>query len=263
MREEVEQGRAPQGRKECASRDEIRMEGMRIESVTKQGTLIYTRGSAQGKSAIRDSGRRLEVSEGIRQDGLELALAMAVKRFGQSIRIEGDAEFRERVLSTARALQLDIRFDGVRQAELKGEQGRAQEASKAEIRCQAPEIYGASGASGPTPTAGSPGEAAARRYIAEREMKRQKIPDIPRHVLGEMTPGLDMLYAGWRRVDGQFLLLAEMSAEEIAVIPVEAGVIARVSGCKRGEAITLDKESASIRRVQRLGRLGETKGMRR
>jgi hypothetical protein len=182
---------------------------------------------------------------------------MAVKRFGRSIRIEGDAAFRERVLSTAQALQLDIRFDGMRQAELKGEQGRTQEASTAEVGHKASEV------SGDVSLIGSAGEAAARRYIAEREMKRQKIPDIPRHVLGEMKPRLNARYAGWRRVDGQFLLLAQMSTEEIAVIPVETDVIARVSGCKRGEAITLDNESVSIRKVQGLGGLGETKGMRR
>jgi len=254
--EEIGQGRAPQGKKDCAPSDGIRIDGMRIDSVTKQGTLIYTHGYAKAKSAIRDSGNRLEVSEGIRQDGLEVALAMAVKRFGQSIRIEGDAAFRKRVLSTAQALQLDIRFDGVTQAELKGEQGRAQEASAVEIRCQAPET---SGASGDAPPLGSAGTAAARRYIAEREMKRQKIPGIPRHVLGEMKPHLNLRYAGWRRVDDEFLLLAKTSTDEIAVIPVEAEVIARVSGLKRGDAITLDDESASIRRVQG----GETKGMRR
>ena len=238
--------------------DGVRIDGARIDSVTKQGTLIYTHGYA--KSAIRDSGNRLEVSEGIRQDGLELALAMAVQRFGRSIRIEGDAAFRERVLSTAQALKLDIRFDGMMQKESKGEQGRAEEVGTVEVRCQAPEASGASDASGNTLKIGSPGEAAARRYIAEREMKRQKIPGILRHVLGEMKSSLNMRYAGWRRVDGEFLLLAQMSAEEIVVIPVEAEVIAHVSGCKRGEAITLDNESASIRRVQRGG---ETKGMRR
>lgn len=266
--EEVGQGRGPQEKKDNVSQagtriDGARIDGARIDSVTRQGTLIYTQGDRQGKSAIRDSGNRLEVSEAIRQDGLELALALAVKRFGQSIRIEGDAAFRERVLSTAQALKLDIRFDGMMQKESKGEQGRAQEANTTEVRCQAPETYGASGN---TPTLGSPGKAAARRYIAEREMKRQKIPDIPRHVLGEMKPSLDMRYAGWRRVDGEFLLLAQMSTDEIAVIPVEADVIAHVSGCKRGEAITLDNGNASIRRVQGLGglgELGETKGMRR
>jgi hypothetical protein len=255
--EEIGQGRALQGRKDGASRAGTGIDGARIDSVTKQGTLIYTHGDRQGKSAIRDSGNRLEVSEAIRQDGLELALVMAVKRFGRSLRIEGDAAFRERVLSTAQALQLDIRFDGMRQAELKGEQGRTQEASTAEVGHKASEV------SGDVSLIGSAGEAAARRYIAEREMKRQKIPDIPRHVLGEMKPRLNARYAGWRRVDGQFLLLAQMSTEEIAVIPVETDVIARVSGCKRGEAITLDNESVSIRKVQGLGGLGETKGMRR
>ena len=263
--EEVGQGRALQGKKDCVSHagtgidgaSHAGIDGARIDSVTKQGTLIYTHGHTHGKSAIRDSGNRLEVSEAVRQDGLELALAMAMKRFGQSIRIEGDAAFRQRVLSTAKALQLDIRFDGMRQAELKGEQGRAQEASTAEIRCQAPE------ASGNVPSLGSPGEAAARRYIAERETKRQRIPDIPRHVLGEMKLQVNMRYAGWRRVDGQFLLLAQMSAEEIAVIPVEADVIARVSGLRRNDVIALDNANASIRQVQGLGELGETRGMRR
>ncbi|SFU67747.1 TraI/MobA(P) family conjugative relaxase [Nitrosospira multiformis] len=262
--EEIGQGRAEHGKdKDGVSHAGTGIDGVRVDSVTKQGTLIYTHGCAQGKSAIRDSGNRLEVSEAIRQDGLEVALAMAVKRFGRSIAIEGDAAFRERVLSTAQALQLDIRFDGMRQAGLKEEQGRAQEASTGESQCQAPE---ASGASGSAPTPSSAGEAAARRYIAEREMKRQKIPDIPRHVLGEMKPSLNMRYAGWRRVDGQFLLLAQMSAEEIAVIPVEAEVIARVSGCKRGEVIALDNEGGLIRwghGLGGLGGLGETKGMRR
>jgi hypothetical protein len=75
-----------------------------------------------------------------------------------------------------------------------------------------------------------------------------------------------MRYAGWRRVDGQFLLLAQMSTDEIAVIPVEAEVIAHMSGLKRGEIITLDNGNASIRRRHGLGGrggLGETKGMRR
>jgi hypothetical protein len=267
--EEIGEGGVPRGKKNSALHagtriDGARIDGARIDSVTKQGTLIYTHGHTHGKSAIRDSGDRLEVSEAIRQDGLELALTMAVKRFGRSIRIEGDAAFRQRVLSTAKALQLDIRFDGMKQAELKEEQGRAQEASAAEVRCQASE---ASGASRNILTLGSAGEEAARRYIAERELKRQKIPDIPRHVLGEMKPHVNVRYAGWRRVDGQFLLLAQTSTDEIAVIPVEAEVIARVSGYKRGEAIMLDNGSASIRgRVQELGGLGglgETKGMRR
>jgi len=259
--EEIGQGRAQHGKKDGVSHAEIRIDGARIDSVTKQGTLIYTHGDRQGRSAIRDNGNRLEVSEAIRQDGLELALAMAVKRFGRSITIEGDAAFRERVLSTAQALQLDIRFDRMTQGKLKEEQGRAEEASIAEVWSQA------SGASGSAPTPGSAGEATARRYIAERELKRQKIPDIPRHVLGEMKPHMNLRYAGWRRVDGQFLLLAQTSMDEIAVIPVEADVIARVSGLKRGEIITLDNGSASIRRrVQELGGpggLGETKGMRR
>jgi hypothetical protein len=100
------------------------------------------------------------------------------------------------------------------QARLKEEQDRAQEASAVEIRCQAPEP---SSASGYTSTIGSAGTVAALRYIAEREMKRQKISGISRHVLGEMKPRLNMRYAGWPKVDGQFLLLAKLGEEGITV----------------------------------------------
>ena len=58
------------------------------------------------------------------------------------------------------------------------------------------------------PDTASPGEEAAQRYIIERESKRQKIAGIPRHVLGELGQQGEIRYAGWRKVDGQLLLLA-------------------------------------------------------
>ena len=66
------------------------MQGFKIDGVTKQGTMIYS----DGKSAVRDSGNRLEVSEGITQEGLEIALCLAAQRFGRHIAIEGDTAFR-------------------------------------------------------------------------------------------------------------------------------------------------------------------------
>lgn len=250
----IGQGRALYGTKDFifpggAGIDDMRVEGMQIDRVTKQGTILYS----NGKSAIRDSGHRLEVSDGIGQDGLEAALAIAVARFGQSLRIEGDAAFRERVMLTARALRLDIRIDKMRQAELKEDQGRAEEARTAEGGQHLQP-------SGNIPTFGSAGEAAAQRYIAERELKRQSIAGIPRHVLGERRPGMDVRYAGWRRIDGQFLLLNRISADEIMVIPVEAEVIARVSGRKRGETIALDQERAAAKRIDRAD---QPRGLRR
>jgi hypothetical protein len=96
---------------------------------------------------------------------------------------------------------------------------------------------------------GNLAQEAARRYIAERESRRQKIAGIPRHVLGEPGPQAEIRYAGWRRVDGQFLLLARTGPDEITVIPADAAMVARVSGARLGEAIRLDQpvESRGLR----------------
>jgi hypothetical protein len=202
-------------------------EGMTIDSVTRQGTIIYVK----GESAIRDSGSRLEVSEGIRQDGLEIALSMAMQRFGRNITIEGDSAFRQRVQHIACALKLDIAF-----TDRTGKQ--AQQAQAAALPDEAQ-----------TQAAGEPererldldpGVKAARRYIIEREAKRQKIAGIPKHVLGEARMHSEIRYAGWRKVNGQFLLLAASGTNEMAVIPVDATTVARVSGTRLGEPIRLD-----------------------
>jgi hypothetical protein len=229
--------------------------GMKIDGVTKHGTIIY----CEGKSAIRDSGERLEVSEGIKQEGLEIALAIAMKRFGREIVIEGDAVFRDRVLHTASALKLDVAFtDRTRQPETRRLQDEKRNGIKEREQADTDSIEQVRGSTGPDRAASrdsaDPGIEAARRYIAERELKRHRIPDIPRHVLGELKPHAEMIYAGWRRVDGQFLLLASSDTNEVAVIPVDAATIARAAQAKRGEVIML--EGRSLNRSRGLGRLG-------
>jgi hypothetical protein len=226
--------------------------GLKIDGVTRQGTIIYS----DGESAIRDSGSRLEVSEGIKQEGLEIALAMAIKRFGGNIAIEGDATFRERVLHTARALRLDVGItDRVSQAEARPLPYGLQERDEVKERDGAKEREQthagsieqarrtAHHAEGANRDSGNPGLEAAGRYIAERELKRQKIAGIPRHILGELKPRAEIIYAGWRRVDRQYLLLARSSQEEVAVIPVDAAVIVRAARARRGEVIRLDAHS--------------------
>ena len=213
------------------------IQGFKIDGVTKQGTMIYS----DGKSAVRDSGNRLEVSEGITQEGLEIALSMAVQRFGRHIAIEGDTAFRERIVHMAKALGIELALTN-------GGQQHAQSARLSDTRR---EQGGATPEPMPPDTA-SPGEEAARRYIIERESKRQKIAGIPRHVLGELGQQGEIRYAGWRRVDGQLLLLARSGLDEITVMPANAAVIARVSGARLGESIRLDGKRLSESRGVRL-----------
>jgi hypothetical protein len=231
----IRQGRGEAGMEEAGFEGASEMfPGLKIDGVNRQGTIIYS----DGESAIRDSGDRLEVSEGITQQGLEIALAMAMRRFGRNIAINGDGAFRERVLQTANALGLDIAFS-----------------DRTEVPAQL--VVLPNEARPPKPESApldsvDPGLEAARRYIVEREMRRQQIAGIPRHVLGELKPHAEIRYAGWRKVDGQFLLLAKTGQDEIAVMPMDAAMMARLSRMKLGEKIPLDDN-----------RVIQSKGLRR
>ena len=70
---------------------------VKLDGVIKKGTIIYRAGS----SAIRDDGDKLKVSRGSSADGLEVALRMAMERYGSTITVSGSAEFKARIVRTA------------------------------------------------------------------------------------------------------------------------------------------------------------------
>ncbi|MEW6414248.1 MAG: TraI/MobA(P) family conjugative relaxase [Pseudomonadota bacterium] len=76
------------------------------EHITKQGTLIYR----VGNTAIRDDGDKLNVSRSASQDGLIAVLSMAALRYGQTLTVNGTAEFKEQVAQAAAAANLTVRF---------------------------------------------------------------------------------------------------------------------------------------------------------
>ena len=201
--------------------------GLVIDSVTKQGTILYR----DRDCAIRDSGERLEVSNAITQQGLEIALLMAKKRFGARIALTGDTDFRQRAVRTAEALGLSVTFDN-HSREHRETLGQPKADPVESTKLSGGESAGESAA-----------EIAARRYIAEREAKRISIPGIPRHVPGQLAQCDKARYAGWRRVDGQLLLLMKTGSEEIAVIPMDAATFRRVMHLRLGDALSLSNET--------------------
>lgn len=81
--------------------------GLRHDSVTKQGTLIY----CAGATTIRDDGHKLKITRGATQAGLKLALDMAVARYGRCLHIGGSAAFQDQVIQAAAAAHLAVTFD--------------------------------------------------------------------------------------------------------------------------------------------------------
>ncbi|MBS0513644.1 MAG: relaxase/mobilization nuclease domain-containing protein [Proteobacteria bacterium] len=117
---------------------------------------------------------------------------------------------------------------------------------------------GAAGAGGRRAGGMTPAQrAAAVRYIAEREEKRQKGIDIPKYALYDGRAGV-ILFAGLRTVDGQPLALlrpgdaaagAEGGAHVVLVLPVDAATARRLSRVSRGDAVSVTRHGT----IQRSG----------
>lgn len=63
--------------------------GLKPDSVTKEGRLFTA-----WESAIRDGGKRLDVSRDAGDDGLHAALLMAKHRYGDKLTVNGSFEFK-------------------------------------------------------------------------------------------------------------------------------------------------------------------------
>ena len=81
--------------------------GAKPENITRKGTIVYRIGT----SAIRDDGDVLQVSRDTADEGLEVALRMAMHRYGERTTVNGSAEFKERIVQTAATARLTIIFD--------------------------------------------------------------------------------------------------------------------------------------------------------
>jgi hypothetical protein len=60
---------------------------------------------------LRDDGSKLAVTRGFEQAGLQAALRLAAERYGTCLRVDGTAEFRERIARAAASARLSITFD--------------------------------------------------------------------------------------------------------------------------------------------------------
>lgn len=77
------------------------------DSITKKGTIIYS----VGASAVRDDGDKLKVSKGVDKAGLQVALRLAMERYGNRITINGSAAFKEKIARAAASANLPVTFD--------------------------------------------------------------------------------------------------------------------------------------------------------
>jgi hypothetical protein len=77
-----------------------------VDTITKKGTIIYR----AGRSAVRDDGDKLQVSREATREGLQVALRLAMERYGNRITVNGTAEFKAQIVRAAVDSQLPITF---------------------------------------------------------------------------------------------------------------------------------------------------------
>ena len=86
---------------------------------------------------------------------------------------------------------------------------------------------------------------AADKYIAERELSRQKIPDIPKHRRYVDADEGAAQFAGIRQVDGETLALLKRD-EQIVVLPIDARTARRMRRLSVGDVVGLRAGSITV-----------------
>lgn len=86
--------------------DPLRHDPLVRDTITKKGTILYRAGA----SAVRDDGDRLQVSDEATREGVQIALRLALTRFGPRITVSGTPAFKAQVIRAAVDLQLPLTF---------------------------------------------------------------------------------------------------------------------------------------------------------
>jgi Fe-S cluster biosynthesis and repair protein YggX len=77
------------------------------DNITKDGTIIYR----FGRFIVRDDGNQVKLSRGFDHAGVVTALALAIKKYGDLIKVSGSDEFKDQVLISAVEAGMHVRFD--------------------------------------------------------------------------------------------------------------------------------------------------------
>ena len=183
--------------------------GIKIETVTKRGTLHYQ----IGQTVLRDDGNVLRLSQHVSEEVVTAALNIAVQRFGRQLDITGTDNFRRQAIPAGAKLNItfaDPNMEQQRMALVLTNTGRTL----------------------------SP-EEAALCYIAERNDKRhQGIQILPHRHYTESDDG-EHHFAGLRQIKGQQLMLLQ-TPTEMLVLPIDGDMVQRCQRLSIGNIINVN-----------------------
>ncbi len=105
-----------------------------------------------------------------------------------------------------------------------------------------PGVAAVAGRAGPVPAPASSALAAVDKYMAEREEKRLKRFDIPKHRRYNENDSGAAIYAGSRQIDGHSLALLKRG-EEVMVLPIDEATARRMQRLALGDPVTVTQGS--------------------
>ena len=190
--------------------------------VTKQGTLVQR----VGEHEIRDTSKGLNVASNASDDVLLELLGRAAERYEGGLTAYGPADFQLRIARVAGANHLAVSFADP-------------ELEKARTAAQAA-----------TP---APVNKAALEYITERNLKRDRLPDIPLHRLWRPGDAGELTFVGLRVVAQQNLLIASNGTEHL-VLPITPEQRQHLAQHQRGIPLTISSAVTIQAHVQGLER---------
>lgn len=88
---------------------------------------------------------------------------------------------------------------------------------------------------------------AADKYIAERELKRQKLADIPKHRRYNKNDEGPVQFAGIRQIDGELLALLKRD-DFVVVLPIDSDTAHRMKRLSIGEVVKLTARGTIVSR---------------
>lgn len=232
----------------AAGGKEGRTPGIKIDGVTKKGTVVYR---LHGQS-VRDDGQRLQIPPKTTDKTLLAAMALARLRYGQELTLAGSEAFRSRAASLAGRHGLAVTFadpaaEKLRQTTDKPTKKEIKDGQRT-VRKPGTRTARKSGARGAEradsvrrPVHGRRGIEVnqVEKYVTEREAKRLKGFDIPEHRRYDFDQGGAFTYQGTRQVEGQKLALMK-KGETVHVLPVDEKTANRLRRVKVGDSVTVD-----------------------
>ena len=92
--------------------------------------------------------------------------------------------------------------------------------------------------------------AAADKYIAERELMRQRISDIPKHRRYHQGDEGTVHFAGIRQIDNEMLALLKKD-EQIIVLPIDIAMARRIKRLSVGDNVKLTKIGIVLSKIHK------------